>query len=325
MFDAFILAAGFGTRLRPLTDELPKPLVPVCGVPMLAYALAQCAHHGLTNVVVNAHWKAEQLRPWAGHHEGCNVTISEEIPDILGTGGGLKLVQEHLSERFVVLNGDVLNTVDLDSLMERIPDGSGVLALRAHAEDAQRYGIVAADETGTLVKLRDIASAATHHGELRLDTHFTGIHAMDRQMLEWVEPGFSCIIRTAYKALVPERRVQSIRHHGVWLDIGDPAAYIDANLAVLGGGLELALDPRTRAASWVDDGTDPDRVGPLWLGHHCDVPNGVRLIRSIIGHGATISAGACLEDCVVWDGAHVPAGEHRRTIFYGTGQWTDAS
>ena len=66
MYDAFILAAGFGTRLRPLTEELPKPLVPVCGVPMLAYALAQCAQYGLTNVVVNAHWKSHCLREWEG-------------------------------------------------------------------------------------------------------------------------------------------------------------------------------------------------------------------------------------------------------------------
>ena len=94
MYDAFILAAGFGTRLRPLTDELPKPLVPVCGVPMLAYALAQCAHFGIKSVVVNAHWKAEQLVSWSGLREGCQVSISEELPEILGTGGGLHRVRE---------------------------------------------------------------------------------------------------------------------------------------------------------------------------------------------------------------------------------------
>ena len=66
MHQAFVLAAGFGTRLRPLTTLKPKPLVPVCGVPMLSYALALCARHGLSPVVVNAHHLADQLRPWAG-------------------------------------------------------------------------------------------------------------------------------------------------------------------------------------------------------------------------------------------------------------------
>ncbi|MBW2255743.1 MAG: NTP transferase domain-containing protein [Deltaproteobacteria bacterium] len=70
MFDAFILAAGFGTRLRPLTHHRPKPLLPVCGVPMLAYTLALCHRHGLRDVVVNAHHLADQLRPWEGLHEG---------------------------------------------------------------------------------------------------------------------------------------------------------------------------------------------------------------------------------------------------------------
>ena len=87
--DAFVLAAGFGTRLRPLTEVVPKPLVPVCGVPLLSWSLALCAHHGMRRVIVNGHWLPDALTPWAGEHEGCHVTLSIEQPEILGTGGGL--------------------------------------------------------------------------------------------------------------------------------------------------------------------------------------------------------------------------------------------
>jgi mannose-1-phosphate guanylyltransferase len=317
MVEAFILAAGFGTRLRPLTENLPKPLVPVCGVPMLAYALAQCAHFGIEKVVVNAHWKAEALAQWGGEHEGCQVSISEELPDILGTGGGLHRVREQLAERFVVLNGDVLNDVDLDALKAAIPDGGGVLALRAHEQDAARYGIVAADESGTLVELRDIAGAEPR-GSVARDTHFTGIHAMDRSMLKLVEPGFSCIIRSAYKALVPQRRICGLRHKGVWLDIGDPTMYLDANLEVLSGRVRLYLDPRERAARFIE-GEEGALHGPVWIGEGARIAEGVTLQRTVIGAGATVAAGASLEDCVVWDGAEVPSGRHYRAVFYGGG------
>ena len=305
-FAAFVLAAGFGTRLRPLTNVLPKPLVPVCGVPLLRYALAQCARHGLARVIVNSHWLAEQLRPYAGEQEGVVVSISEEIPDILGTGGGLRRVRHRLAERFVVLNGDVLNNVDLTALLAAIPKGGGALALRTNAQEAPGYGIVAADSTKTVVKLREIASA-TAVGALATDTHFTGIHAMDRQALDLAEDNFSCIIRTAYKQLVPQRLVGAISHGGTWLDVGDPKAYLDANMAVLKGDLELPLDPFPRARDGV--------IGSHWIGPGAVVKG--QLKHSIVGAGATVPAGATLDQCVVWDDIEVPPGQHRQKLFFG--------
>ena len=96
MFQAFILAAGLGARLRPLTEEVPKPLVPVCGVPLLAYSLALAARHGLREVVVNAHWLADQIEAWAGDREGCRVAVATER-ELLGTGGGLAQLAERNS------------------------------------------------------------------------------------------------------------------------------------------------------------------------------------------------------------------------------------
>ncbi|MCA9495193.1 MAG: NTP transferase domain-containing protein, partial [Myxococcales bacterium] len=116
MHQAFVLAAGLGTRLRPLTEHRPKPLVPVCGVPLLSWSLALCARHGLRDVVVNAHWLAEQVEAWSGEREGVRVTVVTER-EILGTGGGLRNVADALAERFVVLNGDVLHAVDLGALL----------------------------------------------------------------------------------------------------------------------------------------------------------------------------------------------------------------
>lgn len=325
----FVLAAGLGTRLRPLTEHRPKPLVPVAGVPMLAYALALCARHGMDRVVVNAHHLAEQILPWTGLREGVDVAVAVEAPEILGTGGGLRAVRHHLAERFVVVNADVLSDVDLAALRDAVPPGGAAMALRPHAEDAARYGVVAADATGTVVRLARVAQAEAE-GPVALDTHFTGLHALDRSTLERVPDGFACIVRTAYAELVPERRVRGLRHPGTWLDVGDPAAYLAANRAVLDGAA-VPLDPFPRAAHAVR----PGRVhgdasgfpglsvdGTAWIGPGARLGRGVRLEASVVGHGASVPADTRLRRCVVWDGADVPPGDHADTIFHDGGALT---
>ncbi|MBN2799943.1 MAG: NDP-sugar synthase [Deltaproteobacteria bacterium] len=325
MFDAFVLAAGFGTRLRPLTEALPKPLVPVCGVPMLAYSLALCARHGLREVVVNAHHLAETLAPWEGEREGVRVSLSVEAPEILGTGGGLRAVARSMAPRFAVVNADVLNDVDLAALIARVPPGGGALALRSHP-DAARYGVVAADAEGVVVRLASVVEAPPV-GQVDLSTHFTGVHAMDRGALALIpEGGFACVVRTAYASLVPRRLVSSLRHGGLWLDVGDPAAYLDANLAVLDGGLRLPLDPFARAG-WSRRGERATGAaglveraevsGPAWVGAGAELGR-ARVSRSVIGAGAVVQDGAELVDSVVWEGSTVPAGRWERVVW---GPW----
>lgn len=328
MHQAFILAAGLGTRLRPLTHHRPKPLVPVCGVPLLSYALALCARHGLTEVVVNAHWLAEQVEAWAGHRDGCTVSVSVEAPDILGTGGGLRKVAGQLGQRFAVLNGDVLHDVDLTALLAAIPEGGGALALRPDAQEAPRYGVVAADEADTVVELVHLARAEAR-GAVRRDTHFTGIHALDRAALDRVPDGFACVVRTAYAELVPERRVAGLRYAGPWLDAGDPAAYLDANLAVLYGRVRLALDPLeragwTRTASGAERGdralvSGVDVRGAAWVGPGARIGAGAVLEDVVVGARAEVPAGVRLRRAVVWDGARILEGALTDAIVHDGG------
>ena len=266
---------------------------------MLAYALALCGKHGFRDVIVNAHWKAEQVQRWAGDHEGVHVTVSVE-PVLLGTGGGLRAVRDQLAERFVVVNADVLCDVDLRELVEHVPDGGACMALRHHAVDAARYGVVATNADGTLVRLTTVASVAGER-PYRNDTHFTGVHALDRAALDLVPDGEQCIIRTAYKALVPERRVRGLDHEGLWLDIGDPSAYLAANLAALAGDLDLPLDPFARQGDrGVLSGVTVD--GSVWVGKDVRIGRDVTLKNVVIGDGATIADGSTLVDCVLWDG-----------------------
>jgi NDP-sugar pyrophosphorylase family protein len=327
--NAFVLAAGFGTRLRPLTLDRPKPLVPICGVPALAYSLALCARHGFREVIVNAHYLGEQLGPWQGHHEGCDVRVHVEQPDILGTGGGLKAVADQLAERFVVLNADVIHDIDLAALYASIPADGATMALRRYPTAEQPFGLVAADATHTIVQLTTLAHAQAI-GEVQRDTHFTGIHAMDRSVLRYVPDGFGCIVRSMYKPLVPERRVRALPTASPWIDAGEPLALLEANLTVLRDEVHFALQPFERAASGQRNGVPfgPQTAGvtmegPCWIGEGAQIGAGAHLSHCVIGAGAVVPAGAQLQQTVVWDGATSPR-TLTRAIVHDSGVWQDA-
>lgn len=301
--DLFVLAAGFGTRMRPLTERLPKPLVPVCGVPLLAYALAHGHRHGARRALVNAHWCASALAPWQGVHEGVRVDIVEEV-EILGTGGGLRNVAHRLAPRFLVLNGDVLSALDLGALRDRLPDGGAALALRVSPDDAASYGVVRTDARQRVVGLRRYEAPA--EPPIQADAHFTGLYAMDHAALTHVGPGMQDIAATAFPALMRHGRLVGWRSDALWLDLGDPKAYRAANLAVLRGEAEFALDPMPRAAFAC-------RPGCHW-GHP---PPGVRFTGACwVGRGARVDPRAVLEDAVIGAGAMVGPVRLRRSVVW---------
>ena len=318
---AFVLAAGFGTRLRPLTLDRPKPLVPVVGRPVLDQALALCRAAQLREVVVNAHHLSDAIVTYCGQQDDLDIYVQVESPDILGTGGGLKAAAPKLDERFVVLNGDILCDAPVDALLHTLGNEADAVMLLRRSDEASRFGVVAADTSGRVVDLVDLAHAEPL-GPTDRSTHFTGLHALHQRALQHVPEGFACIVRTAYCALVPQRKVSALRLEGDWFDIGNPTDYLEANLAVLAGDLRLPLDTRPLASVWLDRGESRGNWrGPLWIGENARVdPSATLGPNVVIGDGATIRPGAVLSDTVVWDGAEVaPHAELRRAIVHDTG------
>lgn len=218
---AFILAAGLGTRLRPLTLTTPKPLLPVRGKPLLDHVLAHARLYGHSEVVVNAFWLPEQILAWAADKKGVQVVV--EAPAVLGTGGGLRNARSLLAERFVVLNGDILCDVDLKALWEE--PAPAVMALRRQPE-SRFTGIGWEEDRQDAGVVRGIEKVVGV-GDPRF--HFTGIHVMNRDVLELVPPGEQCIIRSAYRALIPRGQVRARLHAGIWTDIGTHEEYAAVN------------------------------------------------------------------------------------------------
>ncbi|RMF81327.1 MAG: nucleotidyltransferase family protein [Nitrospirae bacterium] len=225
-----VLCAGRGTRLAPLTERLPKPLVPVAGVPMVHYPLALLRAHGIRRVVLNAHHLADRLEAALGDGRrwGMELIFSRE-PRLLGTGGGLRHLAPLLDGTAVVLNTDQITDLDLHRLL-------------AHHRRAGACATLAVVEAGPEFPHRRLAE---RHGWLaglapegaRRGPLFTGCYCLEPDLLRRHHPPDpACILR---HFLLPEAaaggRVALYRHAGVWLDTGEPAGIARAEAALAAG------------------------------------------------------------------------------------------
>ena len=227
-----------------------------------------------------------------------------ELPEILGTGGGLRAALDRMAERFVIVNADILSDVDLTALEAAVPDDGAAMALRPDPA-WESIGPVLQDASGHVVRISTVVPSQSGQP----GTHFTGVHAMTRaSVLEVPDTGLQCVVRTAYKSLVPQGAVGSTVHTGAWVDVGTPEAYLQANLDVLHGTVTAPADP------WAVGQRGP---GGSWVGQGAVVEG--EISGCVIGAGATVPRGATLTDTVVWDGCTAPAAVLKRAVVYDDG------
>jgi len=278
-----------GTRLRPLTEHLPKPLVPVWDQPLIAHAFDHLESVGAREFIVNTHWRAEAYQaafPDRAWH-GAPITLCHE-PVLLETAGGIANAAPHFrrDHSFWVYNGDILCTVDLGRalLVHKASEALCTLVLRSHGPEC----VVAVDASTN--EVRDIRNLL---GTGRSLTHqFTGIYLCRPDFLDWLTPGKIESSRTVFVEMIRagEKVSGVVLDQGLWLDLGDRRSYLAAHAALR-----------------------PDRNLPVFPGVE---QRGVCALSS----GATIDPGAVLEDCVVWAGARVLSDARLSRCVVRTGQ-----
>lgn len=237
---AFVLAAGYGKRLGALGEEIPKPLLPLGGVPLIGFALEKLAAVGVSEVAVNLHHGAEKIRSALGDYaHGVHIHYFHE-PEILGTAGGLKNAAAFLCEKnepFFVINADAPCGADLKTALDHHQEGAflATLILRRSPE-APRYGVLEFDEAGRLRKFLDTSAPGIPQGELS-QAMFTGLSIMSPEMLGHIPGGVASDISTQiYPRLVKQgARIGSIVSDSYWMDVGTPARYLLANMNVMSG------------------------------------------------------------------------------------------
>jgi NDP-sugar pyrophosphorylase family protein len=238
---AMLLAAGFGTRLRPLTETIPKPLLSVGEHSILGWNLLLLKRHGITEVLINLHYKGEQIVEALGDGSryGMRVAYSHE-PTILGTGGSIRQAEPFLKgEPFLVLNGDTLSECDLTTMIgahrtaHRLYRAPATLAVREDP-DAARWGPVTVDSDDHIFQINGTPPLRTGDPP-RAPYMFAGIHVMEPVIFGAIPAGLVSIIDVYVNLLREGQYLKAYRMHGYWSDLGTPDRYAEAKRDVAEG------------------------------------------------------------------------------------------
>jgi len=304
-----VLCAGLGTRLRPLTLRVPKPAVPVCGLPLVSWTLGLLAGAGVSRAVVNVHHLPEAMAEAAeagARAAGLPLAVSRE-PVIAGTGGALREARRHLegADVIVVVNGDVLFDVDLAAALaaHRASGALATMVLLPMPAGAS-YATVDVDGAGAV---RRIAGRFGPGGAGLVPWHFSGVHVLSPSLLDRVPASpFECDVnRHVYPPLMESGAVRGLVVEGYWNDLGTPARYLEASRDVLLGRVPLAPFARASPLSGSRELAEGVRVAP-----GATFGDGARLVAPCyVGAGAHVGAGAAVEDAVLWDGTALAPGE----------------
>ncbi len=340
---AIVLVGGEGTRLRPLTETVPKPALTLVDRPFLAYMIEWLAGHGVSEVVLACGFLPDVLREaLAGEEERAGVSISYVVePERRGTAGAIRFAADELGDRledrFLALNGDVLTDLDLTALLAAhdssavpLPQrgrqangavGSAPATIALHpVGDSSAYGLVRTDADGAVLEFTEKTGEEVP-GEIN-----AGMYVLERSVLELIPPGEEVSIeRDVFPRLVGEG-LHGLRLDGYWMDIGTPERYLQASWDILEQRVDTRVQPtapgmHVGAEVQIADGAT---VGPrVVLGSgsrveagaevrdsvlldRCVVGEGARVSGSILSAGVVLEAGGRLEDSVAGQDERVP-------------------
>jgi mannose-1-phosphate guanylyltransferase len=313
---AMILAAGYGTRLRPVTYTMPKPLVPVCNQPLIGWAIEAFLRAGVDDLVINLHHLPELLERWVRdrYSDKAKLHFSFE-PEILGTGGGIRKVREQLEteEDFFLVNGDTIQFPDYEALRKgrRDHDALAALMLR-HPPEGDRFTAVWHD--GGL-----ITGFGNGSGEALM---FSGAHNISTRMFDYLpEKAFSGIVDEVYMPVLADGRekVAAVVDDGLWFDIGTPQRYVSAAKSLVQlmatNQLQTPHGSRVHGDSVIHNTSSPHGtltrssigerttvsgdVRDSYIWNDCFIAGSVVLERCIVGHGVELTRPMELRDALI--------------------------
>jgi mannose-1-phosphate guanylyltransferase len=304
---ALILAGGEGTRLRPLTTTVPKPVVPLVDRPFIAFMLDWLRSHGVDDIVMSCGHLASGVRNVLGDGSAFGMRLRYvEEPRPLGTGGAVKFAEELLDERFLMLNGDVLTDFDLTGQLDQ-HERSGAIATIAltPVDDPTNYGLVRMNEDGEVTEFVEKPAPD------QIDTRniSAGVYVLERGVLGLLEPDQPASIeRDVFPQLVGDG-LHGYVADGYWLDIGTPRRYLEGTFDILEGTVGTAVGERMGTSYvCVEHGVEnAGRIIPSALVESgCRIGDGARIGgRAVLEHGVTVGPNTTVEGAVVMRGTEI--------------------
>ena len=311
---AVVMAGGEGTRLRPLTSNQPKPMVPIVGKPCMEHILELLQKHGFEDVVVTVAFLPQAIRSYFGDGETLGLRIEYSVEDTpLGTAGSVKLAERELDESLLVISGDALCDVDLTKLVEfhREREAAVTIGLKS-VENPLEFGIVVTDDEGRVERFLEKPS----WGQVFSDTINTGIYVLEPEVLRHVPEDRPFDFSKELFPLLLEmgRPIYGHVFEGYWQDIGDLDQYRQANFDALDGRVKLNVPGiRLRGNIWVGHGVDLDDLdaveGPAFIGNYCRIrPEATVGSYSVLGRSVTLRERARTARSVVDSSTHIGRG-----------------
>ena len=318
------MAGGEGTRLRPMTANQPKPLLPVANRPIMEHVLRLLRRHGFTDTVVTVQFLAALVRNYFGDGEDFGMDLqyaTEEMP--LGTAGSVKNAEDALrDEPFLVISGDALTDIDLTAMVRfHKEQGALVTVGLTRVPDPLEFGIVIADEDGRIQRFLEKPT----WGQVFSDTVNTGIYVMEPEVLAEVPPGESVDWSGDVFPALLKRGAPLFGYisDGYWEDVGTHESYLKAQADVLAGRVQADIAGfEVSPGVWVAEGAevDPEAVltGPLCIGDYAKVEAGANIREyTVIGSNVVVKEGAFLHRAVVHNNVYVGQGATLRGCVVG--------
>jgi mannose-1-phosphate guanylyltransferase len=305
---AVVLVGGEGTRLRPLTLETPKPMVPVMNMPFLERTLRRLKAAGIEDVILPAGYLPEAITSYFGDGSDLGLRLRyviEEVP--LGTAGALKNIEQYITGPFFVLNGDVLTSLDLRAMLAYHQEKGGLATLHLiRVDDPSPFGCVLHDGSGRIEAFVEKPA----RDEAPTNEINAGTYLLEREVLDRIPPGRPVSIeRETFPELIAAGRpLYAYTTADYWIDLGRPEAYLDAHRHIFDGIMPLGLTPEV-------DGPGRESIPasavrpPVFIGRDCRVaPSAVVGPYTVLGDGCEVGPGAVVADSILWDGVVVAEG-----------------
>ena len=321
---AVVMAGGEGTRLRPMTANQPKPLLPVVNKPIMEHVLRLLRRHGFNETVVTVQFLASMVRNYFGDGEDFDMSLqyaTEEMP--LGTAGSVKNAQDALrDEPFLVISGDALTDIDLSELVKFHKDNGALVTVGlTRVPDPLEFGIIIVDDDGRIQRFLEKPT----WGQVFSDTVNTGIYVMEPEVLSEFSAGEQADWSGDIFPRLLERGAPLYGWiaDGYWEDVGTHESYLKAQADVLSGRVQADIDGFEMSPGvWVAEGAevDPEAVltGPLCVGDYAKIEAGAQLREfTVVGSNVVVKEGAFLHRAVVHNNVYVGPGATLRGCVIG--------
>jgi mannose-1-phosphate guanylyltransferase/phosphomannomutase len=328
---AVLMAGGSGTRLRPLTCDLPKPMVPILNRPIAEHIVNLLKRNGVNEVISTLYYLPDVMRDYFqdGRDFGIHMTYAVEEDQPLGTAGCVKNISDLLDDTFIVISGDGITDFDLQAAVKfHKEQGSKATLVLTHVPNPIEFGVVITDEDNRIKRFLEKPSTS----EIFSDTVNTGTYILEPEVLDYLPANQECDFSKDLFPLLLAKGEPMFGYvaEGYWCDVGHLDAYRDAQYDALHRKVHMTFDyyEETSPGIWIGQNTDIDPTAkveaPVMIGSNCRIGARVNIEPgTVIGDNVTIGSDADLKRPIIWNGAIVGDEAHLRACVIGRGARVD--